>query len=147
MRVSTKGRYGVRLMLDVALHGDHGPVSLKDVARRQDLSEKYLWQVLAPLKAAGLIRSVRGAGGGYVLARPARGITLREIVVTLEGGCLLVECTKSAEACDRSGACVARDMWQELEAKIEGWMEDITLEDLVEKQRGREQVSVPTYNI
>lgn len=146
MKVSTRGRYGVRFMLDVAVHEDRGPVALRDVARRQGLSEKYLWQVLAPLKAVGLVRSVRGAGGGYVLSRPARKISVRDIVVTLEGESLLVDATKSPEW-ERSEAYVTREMWKEFEDRLTEMMEAITLQDLVEKQKAREQISVPTYSI
>lgn len=137
----------MRFMIDVALHQDGGPVSLKDVAARQELSEKYLWQVLAPLKAAGLVSSVRGAGGGYVLARPAREITLRDIVGTLEGEDLVMGCAGDPGACGRSGECVARDVWRDLAARIAEWLEAITLEELVEKQKANEQVAVPTYSI
>lgn len=147
MSVSTKGRYGVRFMLDVACHQERAPVSLKDVAKRQGISEKYLWQVLAPLKPAGLVASVRGPRGGYVLARPASDITVRDIVSTLEGECLLVDCTKSPEACERSEACVVREMWTELEGKLAELMERITLETLVDRQRAREQSAVPSYSI
>ena len=80
MRLSTKGRYGTRLMLDVSSHGQDGPVLLKDVARRQDISQKYLAHLVAPLKGAGLLNSSRGAHGGYVLARPPQDITLGEVI-------------------------------------------------------------------
>ncbi len=147
MKVSTKGRYGVRFMLDVALHQDEGPVTLKDVARRQEISEKYLWQVLNPLKAAGLVTATRGAHGGYALSRPASKITIRDIVATLEGECFLVECTKTPDSCDRAESCVAREMWQDLEDKMAGYMRSITLKQLVEKQKTKEHEAVPTYSI
>ena len=84
MRVSTKGRYGLRILLDVALNQQRGPVALRDISRRQEISQKYLWQVINPLKAAGLINVTRGARGGYVLARSPDKISLREIVPTFQ---------------------------------------------------------------
>jgi Rrf2 family protein len=147
MIVSTKGRYGVGLMLDLAVHQGLGPVTLKEVARRQEISEKYLWQVLAPLKAAGLISSERGARGGYRLAGPPARITVRDIVATLEGESLLVARAGPSAGGEGSGARVCREMWMDLEHRLSDLMNAVTLQDLVEKQKAREQVSVPTYSI
>ena len=94
MKLSTKGRYGVRLMFDLALHYGEGTVSLKDVAKRQGISEKYLWHLIPPLKNAGLINSTRGSQGGYVLAKPPHLISLKEILLVLEGSMCLVDCTE-----------------------------------------------------
>ncbi len=134
----------MQFMLDVACHQDHGPVSLKDVASRQAISEKYLWQVLAPLKAAGLVTSTRGPHGGYVLARPAKAISVREIIATLEGGFLLVDCTQAPDA---GAAYAAQEMWQEVEGRLAEILDGITLEDLAEKQKAAEQQNVMTYSI
>lgn len=147
MRVSTKGRYGLRVVLDIARHQEAGPVSLRDAAARQGLSPKYLWQVLGPLKAAGLVASVRGSRGGYVLARPAREITVREIVAALEGEILLVACTADPAACERSADCVAGELWRELEDGLRQMMEKTTLDKLVEKTKAREQAASLMYSI
>ena len=107
MKISTKGRYALRLMLDLAVHGGDGlPVSLKDVSRRQQLSDKYLEQIVTPLSKAGLVRSMRGAGGGYLLTRRPEEYTVGEILRPLEGDLAPVECATDADFCERCGECV-----------------------------------------
>jgi Rrf2 family protein len=135
MKLSTKGRYGVRLMLDLALHYGEGPILLKDIAERQEISEKYLWQLIPPLKQAGLILSTRGAHGGYTLTKPPVQITLKEIVITVEGPMCLVECVDNSSSCPRADTCVARDVWGEISAKILQSLESVTLESMVENQK------------
>ena len=147
MRVSTKGRYGVRFMLDLSQHQEDGPVALRDIARRQAISEKYLWQVINPLKALGLVSSVRGAKGGFVLARPPAQITIRDIVSTLEGSTALVKCLDSPETCKRSGTCVAREMWEELEGKMSEAMGAITLQDMIDRQRAKDSATAVSFEI
>ncbi|MFH0880777.1 MAG: Rrf2 family transcriptional regulator [Lentisphaerota bacterium] len=140
MKLSTKGRYGVRFMLDLAVHHDEGFMTLKDVAARQEISEKYLWQVINPLKAAGLIQAARGSRGGFTLARPAAKINVWEIVSTLEGEDMLVECARAPDCCGRSEDCVVRGMWKELQDKMTQSMKAITLEQIAEKQKaGKKQ--------
>ncbi len=134
-------------MMDLALHSGGSAVSLKDVARRQAISEKYLWQVVAPLKAAGLVASVRGARGGYRLNQPARGITVRRIVEVLEGDIVCVDCCRDPSACDRVFACTARDLWTSLSEGLARAMEAVTLEELAEKQRRRCQDAPVSYEI
>jgi Rrf2 family protein len=145
MKLSTKGRYGVRLMVDLALHYGEGPILLKDIAERQEVSEKYLWQLISSLKNTGLINSTRGAYGGYNLAKSPAQITLKEIVVTLEGPISLVECVDTPSVCSRSDTCVSRDVWHEVSEKILQTLESITLEYLVEKQKHK--VEAFTYVI
>lgn len=145
MKLSTKGRYGVRLMFDLALHYGSGTVSLKDVAKRQGISEKYLWHLIPPLKNAGLITSTRGSHGGYVLAKRPAEITLREILTVLEGPMSLVECIDKPSMCERSDTCVAREIWTEVADKMLQSLESFTLERMMEKQKGREEAFV--YNI
>ena len=99
------------MMFDLALHYGEGAVSLRDVARRQGISEKYLWHLIPPLKNTGLITATRGAHGGYVLAKPPHLISLKEILETVEGSMSLVECTDQPSLCNRSGSCVAREIW------------------------------------
>lgn len=136
MKLSTKGRYGVRLMFDLALHYGEGPIFLKDIAERQQISEKYLWQLIPPLKQAGLITSTRGAHGGYELSKPPSHITVRDIVQTTEGSLSLVECVENASICAQAEACVTRDVWSEISAKLIQAMEAITLENMIERKRG-----------
>jgi Rrf2 family cysteine metabolism transcriptional repressor len=135
MKLSTRGRYSVRIMLDLAIHHDEGPVFLKDIAKRQLISEKYLWQLINPLKAMGLIKSVRGANGGYNLARPAFEITLKDIIQAGEGSLSLVHCVDNALECERAELCVYRDVWVEATQKILDTFESLTLQDMVDRQR------------
>ena len=118
MRLSTKGRYGARLMLELALNYGNGPVLLKDIARRQEISEGYLEHLLPPLKAAGLVNSRRGPHGGYMLAKTPSEITLREVVQVLEGSLSPAECVDTPSVCQRVHSGVARDIWKKLGEKI-----------------------------
>lgn len=146
MRLSTKGRYGVRLMIDLAEHYDQGPISLRDISHRQELSEKYLWQLITLLKNAGLISSTRGGrGGGYTLAELPSRITLKDILLVVEGSLCLVECTQKPALCHRSPSCVARDVWCEVSEKLSETLESFTLEHMLEKQDRMKHVI--SYNI
>jgi Rrf2 family protein len=147
MKVSTKGRYGLRILLDVALHQEKGAVALRDIARRQGISQKYLWQVINPLKAAGLLNSTRGARGGYVLARLQAEITLQDIVTILEGPVSVVDCVIAPETCERSVNCIAREAWNAIEVKLNAAMREITLKDLVQKYKEQEVRGSQTYVI
>lgn len=145
MKLSTKGRYGVRLMVDIAEHSGEGPVFLKDIAMRQDISEKYLWHLTAVLKTAGLINSIRGAHGGYILARKAADITLKDIVVPLEGSMCLVACVDNPSVCKRAGTCATREIWTDTSKKISEVLTSCTLDAMVEKQKRKS--GVVTYSI
>jgi len=146
MRLSTKGRYGARLMLDLARYYGNGPVLLKDIAKRQEVSEGYLEHLVPSIKAAGLITSSRGAHGGYMLAKPPSDITLKEVVQTLEGSLAPVECVATPSVCHRMQNCVTRDIWKELGEKISETLESVTLADMVERQKDKMETS-PIYNI
>lgn len=145
MKLTTKGRYGTRLMLDLALHFGEKPVFLKDAAKREEISEKYLWHLIPPLKNAGLITSMRGAHGGYSLTRDPSRITLKEILLAVEGPISLVGCIDDSSACKRSGMCSTRDIWTELSEKFSQILESVTLEDIVEKQNSKLRSSA-AYN-
>ncbi len=136
MKMSTKGRYGLRLMLDLAIH-DHSrsKVALRDIADRQEISEKYLWQIANKLKKAGLIKAALGAAGGYSLAKPAEKITLADILKALEGYCLFTPCAQTASGCARSEFCASREVWDMLSAKVMGVFASVSLSDVAEKQR------------
>jgi Rrf2 family protein len=146
MQVSTKGRYGLRILLDIASHEQEGPVTLRDMAQRQEISQKYLWQVINPLKVAGVLRAIRGTSGGYVLARSPKEITVQEIVEILEGPMTMVRCTRAPGSCHRSPACTARLAWAEIEQRVRETMAGITLHYLLEQQAQR-AASSTSYDI
>lgn len=133
MRLSTKGRYALRLMLDVALQPAGEPVSLRDVSRRQDISVKYLEQLAPPLARTGLLRSVRGANGGYLLTRKASDYTVGEILRAAEGELIPVECAGSGGCCQRAERCVTLEVWQDITRAIENVVDNRTLGDLVQR--------------
>jgi Rrf2 family cysteine metabolism transcriptional repressor len=147
MKISTRGRYGTRVLLDLALHGGKGPVPLKDIARRQQISLLYLEHLIAPLVAVGMIRSARGARGGVWLARSPQEIRLSEVIGLLEGSIVAVDCIGAPDACPRSEFCVTRDIWSELKKAMDGVLESITLQNLVERQKGKEQSVEKMYYI
>jgi Rrf2 family transcriptional regulator, iron-sulfur cluster assembly transcription factor len=133
MKLSTRSRYGTRLMLDMAQHYQDGPIHLSDVAKRQDVSVKYLEQIIIPLKKAGYIKSVRGPKGGHFLSRPPEEISVKEIVALLEEGTSLVECCEDASVCERVSICPTRLIWEEAAAAMFDRLGTITLADLAEK--------------
>ncbi len=139
LKLSTKGRYGVRLMLDLAMHFGCGPVPLKGIAQRQEISEKYLGNLIVPLKNAGLINSSRGPSGGYLLSRPPKKINLKEVISVLEGPMCLVDCVNDPSVCKRSDKCVARDVWKETTQKMLQVFSRITLERMANKQKHKEE--------
>jgi Rrf2 family protein len=147
MKLSTKGRYGARMMLDLALHSGNGPVLLKDIAERQEISEKYLGHLVAPLKAAGLINSTRGAHGGYMLAKSPAEITMREVIQALEGTLSLAECVHAPRVCRRVKSCVTRDILGEMSEKMVEVLESSTLQDMINRQRQKEQLQPLVYSI
>lgn len=133
MKISTKGRYALRLMLDIALTGGDSPVSLRDVAQRQDISDKYLEQIITPLGRAGLVRSVRGAGGGYLLTKKPEEYTVGEILRVLEGSLVPVSCAEAKGCCGRAEQCVTQEIWEEIGAAVSSVVDHVTLADLVER--------------
>lgn len=135
MKISTRGRYALRLMLGIALHGAGTPVSLRDVAKQEDISDKYLEQIVTPLNRAGLVKSVRGAGGGYLLTRPAEEYTVGEILRVLEGDLVPVACADAPGECARSAYCVTQEVWVQVAAAVSGVVDHITLADLVGRYR------------
>jgi Rrf2 family iron-sulfur cluster assembly transcriptional regulator len=139
MKLSTKSRYGTRLMLDMAQHYQEGPIQLASVAQRQGISVKYLEQIIIPLKKAGYIRSVRGPKGGHVLAKPPAEITIGEIVAVLENGVTLVACSGDPKICARSPECATRPIWQEAAQALFDKLQSITLASLL----SRDNVKTP----
>ncbi len=147
MKLSTRGRYGTRLLLDLAMHGGPDPIPLKDIAQRQEVSLRYLEHLVVFLISAGIIRSTRGPKGGVALAKPASEIRLDEVIQILEGSIAPVDCVDDASVCDRSAACAARDVWTELKKAMTRVLESVTLEDLVERQKVKEQSEMAMYYI
>ncbi len=145
MKLSTRARYGTRALLDLALHDSEEPVQLKDIASRQEVSLHYLEHLIAPLIGAGIVRSIRGARGGIQLAKPSREIKLSEVMQLLEGSISPVECIDNPKACPRSSACATRDVWSEMKKAMDGVLESTTLQDLVDRQRNKEQSEPPMY--
>jgi Rrf2 family protein len=135
MKLSTRARYGVRLMLVLAKNYGKEPVYLKDIAREEDISEKYLSLIIIPLRGVGLVNSVRGAYGGYNLSRDPSEITLKEIVDVLEGDCSLVDCVKDPSTCPRVPICVSHDIWAMIGGKISETLSSITLDKMVRMNR------------
>jgi len=133
MRLSTRSRYGVRLMLALAENKQKKPVFLKDIASSEEISEKYLSQIIIPLKGKGLVTTFRGAHGGYLLSKPASEISLREIIEPLEGDLSLVDCVNNPGICDRANACATREVWDELSSLLLNFLDTFTLEDLIKK--------------
>ena len=136
MKLSTRTRYGIRAVIELAQHEGDRPLQLKTIAERQDISIKYLEQLMGALRSAGFIRSVRGAKGGYVLARPPGQITLYEVFRCLEGPVTTTECVEDASSCDRSADCAARRVWTQLEEAIRKVLTGITLAELIEQPGG-----------
>jgi Rrf2 family protein len=143
MKLSTRSRYGVRLMIALAVAGGDKSVFLKDIAASEDISEKYLSLIVIPLRAAGLLRSIRGARGGYALAREPRDISLRDIVEAVEGETCLVNCVKDPDVCKRVSVCPARDTWTQLSNTIKEAMAAVTLAHLVTGQKGKKGITKP----
>ncbi|MEW6033238.1 MAG: Rrf2 family transcriptional regulator [Chloroflexota bacterium] len=147
MKISTRGQYGTRALVDLALHYGEGSVLLKDIARRQGVSVRYLQHLLTPLIRAAIIKSVRGAHGGVALARPPEEIRLGEVIGLLEGSMAPVECVDDPATCSRHAECVARDVWTELKRVMNGVLDSTTLHDLAERQRQKERAEEPMYYI
>ncbi len=138
MKLTTKMRYGTRAMLDLALHSQDGPASLKEIARRQGLSVKYMEHLLSALQTGGLVRAERGARGGYLLARPAEMINLRQLYDILEGSEGFVECTGEPAVCPRSDDCVTREVWAQMYAASMSVLENVTVAELAARARRQE---------
>lgn len=133
IKLSTKGRYGTRLMLNLAYHYNNGneSVILKNVSDEEDISIRYLEQIIIPLKIGKLVKSIRGAGGGYMLAKHPSKIKLSDIVQTLEGSCCLVECVDDEDYCDKIQECAAYEAWKEASFLLKSYFEKTTLQDLL----------------
>lgn len=132
MRLSTKGRYGLRAVVDLAVNGQAEAVSISSIAMRQNLSESYLEQLIAKLRKAGIVNSVRGASGGYVLARRPDEITVGDILRALEGKLCVVECPDNQNDCDKYDTCVTKYVWKRINDSINNVVDTMTLEEVIQ---------------
>ena len=134
IRLSTKGRYGTRLMLNLARHYEKGQMAviLKDVSQEEEISIRYLEQIIIPLRVNKLVKSIRGAGGGYTLTRPPSQIRMNEILEVMEGSCCLVDCVEDKDICQRIPTCATYEIWKEASYLLKGYFKKMTLQNLIE---------------
>ena len=137
MKITTKGRYGLRALIDLAGFSEIEPVSISSIATRQGISERYLEQLMTLLKKAGLIKSIRGAGGGYVLAKDMSEISVGDVLRALEGSLEPVECAgfNQEDSCEAAGGCVTKYVWQRINESINRTVDEISLRQLVEESK------------
>ncbi|MGL5347470.1 MAG: RrF2 family transcriptional regulator [Peptostreptococcaceae bacterium] len=131
MKLSTKGRYGLKAMFELSLNQHSGPVPLKYIAKKQNISDQYLEQIFSALKKAGLVKSVRGAQGGYLLGKEPTDITVGDILTVLEGPVSLSDCLLDEDICENSGICVTKVVWEKIKKGIEEVIHSITLKDMI----------------
>ena len=145
MRISTKGRYALRLMLDLAINNTGEYISIKNIAARQEISEKYLEQIITQISKAGFVKSVRGAQGGYMLAKDPSEYTVGMILRVMEGELAPVDCvTDGGESCQRAEFCITQEVWRAVNESVESVVDKITLADLVNRYNEK---SEPIYII
>lgn len=135
MKLSTRGRYGIRAMFDLALNAREGTQSIKAIAEREGIPEAYLEQLIAALKREGLVTSTRGAQGGYALAKPPEDISVGDVLRALEGDIDLAECLAGDQACDKAGVCPSRIVWRKLRDGMKAIVDGISLQDMIEDHR------------
>mgnify|MGYP000004956461 FL=1 len=149
MRISTKGRYALRLMLDLAVNGKDNYISIKNISTRQEITDKYLEQIINQLCKAGFVKSARGANGGYRLSREPKDYTVGMILNVMEGTLSPVPCLDyETNTCPRSNACITLDVWRQIHEAVQNVVDNITLADLVEKyhaEYGDEEIA-PCYD-
>jgi Rrf2 family transcriptional regulator, cysteine metabolism repressor len=141
MKLSTKGKYGLEAMVDLAVHTSEGPISLKSISARQNLPENYLEQIFLVLRRSELVSSIRGAQGGYLLAKPAEKISVLEVLNALEGPLAPVSCIIEGNSgtCARYARCASRTLWEKVKALLDTTASSITLGELVDKYRAANQ--------
>jgi len=135
MKLSTKSRYGTRMILDLAERYGQGAIQLGEIAKRQKISLKYLEQIIRPLKKANYVRSFRGAKGGHILNKPPDEISVGEIVALLEGGDTLTQCDRDPSACDRNDSCLTRYLWMEAAKAMYAKLSEITFTDVLSLEK------------
>lgn len=139
MKMSTRGRYGLRVMLELAINYGKTPVVAESIARSQEISENYIHMLVKSLKDSGLLVACRGPNGGYMLAKPPAQITVLEIINAMEGKTAVVDCIENKSSCSRSGSCIARSIWVRVNLAIDTSLEKITLGEIIGDQSRGEQ--------
>ncbi len=139
MKLSSRSRYGFRALLELAIAHGSGPLQIRTIAKQQNISNKYLEQLIAMMKSAGLVKSIRGPKGGYLLAGAPNEIKLSKVFTALEGPLVIVECLEHAEYCSQCTGCVMRQVWSDMQNAIMGVLESMTLQDLVDKIHGLDE--------
>lgn len=137
MKISTKGRYGLRAFVDLARYSEEMPVSISSISTRQEISERYLEQLMALLKKAGLVKSIRGANGGYVLAKPSNEVSVGDVLRALEGNLEAASCAafQSGESCNTQDICVTKYVWKKINDSITETVDNIMIDTLVEESK------------
>jgi Rrf2 family transcriptional regulator, cysteine metabolism repressor len=147
MKITTRTQYGTRILLDLAIHQSEKPISLKDIARRQNIPQPYLAHLISPLITADMARRTRGLKGGVSLSRPPQSIIMSEVIQIFEGSLAPVECIDFPKLCPRFETCVTRDVWEEMKIALNKVLESITLQNLVERQKVKEAPEETMYYI
>jgi Rrf2 family transcriptional regulator, cysteine metabolism repressor len=146
MKISTRGRYGLRVMMELAGHYGQGPLAVDSIAASQGISGKYIHVLVTGLRSSGLVRTVRGPSGGYELTRKPSAITALDVVSALEGSSAQVDCVVHATSCPRAGRCAARDVWCEVASAVDGVLSGYTLDQLCANQQAKD-VEPSSYSI
>jgi Rrf2 family cysteine metabolism transcriptional repressor len=147
MKLSTRSRYGVRALLELAIDYKQGPLQIKTIAEREKISNKYLEQLISLLKTAGLVLSIRGPKGGYVLAKPPQDIKLSDVFAVLEGPVTTFDCLIDKNFCTRCGDCLTKNIWLKMQEAITGVLGSITLKDMAEDAIRHKETKSQTYQI
>jgi Rrf2 family protein len=137
MKLSTRTRYAIRAILELAENFGRGPLQTRVIAKHQDISIKYLEQLMSLLKSADLVRSVRGAKGGYMLSKPPEKIKLSDVFVIFEGPVVTVECVANENYCARAVDCIARQVWSEVQRAVKNVLQSMTLQDAIDKAKDK----------
>ncbi len=141
MKLSTRTRYGIRAILELAEYYGNGPLQLRVIAHDQGVSVKYLEQLMAMLKAAGIVRSIRGSKGGYILAKQPGQVKVSECFQCLEGSVITTECVEDESFCERTNDCIARQVWTEVQNAVMGVLQSITLQNLVDRAKKNKAIN------
>ena len=143
MKISTKGRYGTRALLELALRDTNEPMLLRNIAKKQNISLAYLEHVISPLIAGGILRSTKGPKGGISLNRKPSDIKLSEVIRLLEGSVAPTDCVDNPDICDRADTCVTRDVWCELKSVMDKVLNSTTIQDMVDRQTEKDAKTAP----
>ncbi len=140
MKISTRGRYGLRILLDLALHDNGSPRMIRDIAGSQRISEKYISRLIIDLRRAGMVKSVRGSRGGYRIARYPKNLTVLDVIEVMEGPVSIIDCV-TTESCDRQRGCAVRSIWCDMNNQIRSALAAVTLQDVIDRQRENEEMA------